>query len=68
LTDAKESGAGWASYALVAPALVVIAAFWRANHRAMAGFRALDAVTLRMSSVVAGAHQQFAQGVDVPWC
>ena len=33
---------------------VVIAAFWRANHRAMAGFRALDAVTLRMSIVVAG--------------
>jgi len=28
LTDAKESGAGWASYALVAPALVVIAAFF----------------------------------------
>ena len=33
---------------------VVVAAFWRTNHRAIASFRALDPITLRVSIVLVG--------------
>lgn len=32
----------------------VVAAFWRSNHRAIAAFRALDSVTLRVSIILVG--------------